>query len=92
MENMYVQVIRVILALVAIVAAMYAFSRFGGKLMKFNLKPKETPYGLKKAEMIHLGYKKFVSVVEVKDRVLVIGMGEKELTLLSQWTKEDKEI
>jgi flagellar biogenesis protein FliO len=91
MDNIYVQVIRVILVLVAIVATMLIFYRFGGKL-KFNLRPKETSYGLKKVDMIHLGYKKFVSVLEIKDRVLVIGMGEKELTLLTQWKKEGEEI
>jgi flagellar biogenesis protein FliO len=41
--------------------------------------------------MIHLGYRKFVSVVEIKDQILVIGMGEKELSLLARWTKEEKE-
>jgi flagellar biogenesis protein FliO len=91
MENIYVQVIRVILVLVAIVAVLLVFNRYGSKL-KLNLKQRETPYSLRKADMIHLGYRKFVSVVEVKDRVLVIGMGDKELTLLTQWIKEDKEI
>ncbi len=90
MENMYAQIIRVILVLTAIVAALLIFYRYGTKF-KFNLKQKETPYSLRKVDMIHLGYKKFVSVVEVKDRILVIGVGEKDLSLLAQWTKEDKE-
>jgi flagellar biogenesis protein FliO len=91
MENMYVQLIRVVLVLVAIVSAMFLLYRYAGKF-KLNLRPKDTPYNLRKVDMIHLGYKKFVSVVEVKDRVLVIGVSDKDMSLLTQWTKEDKEI
>jgi flagellar biogenesis protein FliO len=90
MENIYLQVIRVVLVLIAMVGCLLIFRRYGSKI-KFNLKPRETPYGLKKVDMIHLGYRKFVSVLEVQDRVLVIGMGDKELTLLAQWTKEGKQ-
>lgn len=78
MENIYLQIIRVILVLTAIVAAMFILRRYGGKL-KLNLKPNNTPYNLRKTDTIHLGYRKFVTVVEVQDRVLVIGMGEKSL-------------
>jgi flagellar biogenesis protein FliO len=39
---------------------------------------------------MYLGYKKFISVVEVKDYVLVIGGGDKEISLLAKWKKEDK--
>jgi flagellar biogenesis protein FliO len=91
MDNIYMQTIRVILVLAAIVAAMFFMYRYAGKF-KFNvMRQKETPYGLKKIDMIHLGYKKFVSVVEVKNHVLVIGVGEKDLSLLTQWTKEKEE-
>jgi flagellar biogenesis protein FliO len=41
-------------------------------------------------DTIHLGYKKFISVVEVKDHVLVLGVGEKEMSLLTKWKKEEK--
>ncbi|MBA4417575.1 MAG: hypothetical protein C0392_06665 [Syntrophus sp. (in: bacteria)] len=92
MENMYVQIVRVFLVLVAIVSGMFILYRYGSKFKFKMLKQQETPYSLKKIDMIHLGYKKFVSVVEVKDRVLVIGVGEKDLSLLTQWTKEDKDI
>jgi flagellar biogenesis protein FliO len=89
MENIYVQMIRVILVLAAVVATMFFLYKYAGKF-KFNvMKQKETAYSLKKIDTIHLGYKKFVSVVEVKNHVLVIGVGEKDLSLLAQWTKED---
>ncbi len=88
MESIYVQMIRVIFILAAIVAVIFFLYRYSGKF-KFNMmRQKETAYSLKKIDMIHLGYKKFVSVVEVKNRVLVIGVGEKDLSLLTQWTKE----
>lgn len=92
MENVYTQVIRVVLALIAIVAFMLILYRYAGKFkLNLNLKQKETPYSLRKLDMIHLGYRKFVSVVEIKDQILVIGMGDKELSLLARLTKEDKE-
>jgi flagellar biogenesis protein FliO len=91
MESIYAQIIRVILVLVAIVAAMFILRRYGDKF-KLNLKPRQTPYGLRKADTIHLGFRKFVSVVEIKDRVLIIGTGDKEITLLAQWTREEKDL
>jgi flagellar biogenesis protein FliO len=92
MENAYGQIIRVVLALIAIVAFMLILYRYAGKLkFNLNLKQKTTPYNLKKLDMIHLGYRKFVSVVEIKDQILVIGMGEKELSLLARLTKEEIE-
>jgi flagellar biogenesis protein FliO len=87
MESIYGQIIRVILVLIAIVAAMLAFRRYGGKYKLDLMRQKETPYSLKKLNTIHLGNRKFVSVVEVSDRILIIGIGEKDLTLLTQWTK-----
>lgn len=85
-------ILRVILVLIGIVAAMVFLYRIASK-HKFDLiKPKGTEYGLKKADTLHLGYKKFISVVEVKDHVLVLGVGEKEMSLLTTWKKEDTAI
>lgn len=91
MENMYAELIRVLLVLTAIISGIFVLYRYGSRF-RFNVKQKETPYGLKKLDMIHLGYKKFVSVVEVKDHILVIGVGEKDLSLLAEWTKEVREV
>lgn len=83
-------IMRVILVLIGIVAGMVFLYRLAVKY-KFDLiKPKGTEYGLKKVDTIHLGYKKFISVVEVKDYVLVLGVGDKEMSLLTKWKKEDK--
>jgi flagellar biogenesis protein FliO len=85
-------ILRVILVLIGIVAGMVFLYRLASKY-KFDLiKPKGTGYGLKKVDTLHLGYKKFISVVEVKDHVLVLGIGEKEMSLLTKWKKEDKAI
>jgi flagellar biogenesis protein FliO len=86
MENMYWSVIKMLLAIVVFGCAALAFYRYGHRL---KLKPVAKAYGLRKVETIHLGYKKFVSVVEIRDRVLVIGVGEKELSLLTEWKNED---
>jgi flagellar biogenesis protein FliO len=87
MEGLFLSTIRVFLILAGIVAGLLVLRRYIGQ-GKFGLKPRDSGYGLKKADTLHLGYKKFVSVVEVKDYVLVLGVGEKEMVLLSQWKKE----
>jgi len=88
MMDVYLGIIKVFFILLGMIAVMILLYRYAGRL-KLNLKPKDTPYGLKKLDTIHLGYKKFVSVLEVKDYVLVIGVGEKEMSLLTRWKKED---
>lgn len=91
MENIYFSTMRMLLVVAAIAAAIFVFSRYSEKLkLRLGLKPAGKSFGLQKGETIHLGYKKFVSVVEVQDRVLIIGVGDKEISLLTSWQKEEK--
>lgn len=83
---MYWSVIKMLLVIVVFGCAILVFYRYGNRL---KLKPVAKAYGLHKVETVHLGYKKFVSVVEIKDHVLVIGVGEKELSLLTEWKNEE---
>jgi flagellar biogenesis protein FliO len=87
MENIYLSTIKMLLVLAAIVAGIIVLYRYSEKM---RLKPPGRSFGLQKGETIHLGYKKFVSVLEVKDHVLVIGVGEKEMSLLASWKKEEE--
>jgi len=87
MENIYFSVIKMLLVVVVLGCAVVLFYRYGDKL---KLRPASKSYGLQKVETIHLGYKKSVSVVEIRNRVLVIGVGEKELSLLTEWAREEK--
>ena len=89
MENIYYSALKMLLALAAMVFAAIVFYRYMGK-WRLNLGPKGRGYGLQKVETVNLGYRKFVSVIEIKNRVLVIGVGEKEMALLTQWEKEEE--
>jgi flagellar biogenesis protein FliO len=89
MMDVYTGIVKVVLLSLGIVAAIILFSRYAGKL-KFPLRPQSSSYGLKKVDSLYLGYKKFISVVEVKDYVLVVASGDKEMSLLAKWKKEDK--
>lgn len=89
MMEIYLNIMRVIFVLAGIVAGMILLYRYAEKY-KLGLTSKGTAYGLRKMDTIHLGYKKFISVVEVKDYVLVLGIGEKEMSLLAKWKKEEK--
>lgn len=86
--DMYLGIIKVILIMAGMIAGIYLLSRYATKMnFKFGTK-NSSGYGLKKVDTIYLGYKKFISVVEVKDHVLVIGAGEKEMSLLARWKKQ----
>jgi flagellar biogenesis protein FliO len=89
MENMYFSVIKMLLVIVVFGCAILLFQRYGGKLKQRIASKNSAP---RKVETIHLGYKRFVSVIEIKDRVLVIGVGEKELCLLADWRNEEKAL
>ncbi len=89
MENIYYSAVKMLLALAAMVFAAIVFYRYMGK-WRLNLGPKGRGYGLQKVETVNLGYRKFVSVIEIKNRVLVIGVGEKEMALLTEWKKEEE--
>jgi len=91
MMDIYLNFIKVILVLIGIVAGMILLYRYADKY-KFNLKKKNSEYSFKKHDTLHLGYKKFISVVEIKDYILVVGVGDKEMSLLARWKKEDNKI
>jgi flagellar biogenesis protein FliO len=88
MMDAYVYIVKVLFALLGIVAGMVLLYRYSERL-KVRMKPRGMDYGLRKLDTIHLGYKKFVTVLEVKDHILVVGAGEKEMVLLTQWKKEE---
>lgn len=91
MIDIYTSIIKMIFIMLGIVAGIVLFARYAGKL-KLPFRSEEQNYGMKKVGSLYLGYRKFVSVVEIKDHVLVIGGGDKELSLLAKWKKEDKEL
>jgi flagellar biogenesis protein FliO len=93
MMDTYLGLIKVVLILFGIVASMIVLYRYSGKLkLKLNLRPGQSAYKLSKPASIYLGYKKFISVVEVNEHVFVVGVGDKEMTLLAKWEKADKNI
>lgn len=90
MIDVYTGIIKMIFILLGIVAGIVFFARYSGKF-KLPFRADEQNYGMKKIGSLYLGYKKFVSVVEINDHVLVIGGGDKEVSLLAKWKKEDKQ-
>ncbi|HVN98177.1 MAG TPA: flagellar biosynthetic protein FliO [Syntrophorhabdaceae bacterium] len=90
MIDIYTGIIKVVLVMLGLGAGVILLVRYSGKFKFPALTSQNQGYGLKKAGSLYLGYKKFISVVEVKDYVLVIGGGDKEITLLAKWKNEDK--
>jgi flagellar biogenesis protein FliO len=92
MDEIYVNLIKVILLLLGLLGVMALLYRFLGKqkgLLRFS--GLKTGGYVKKLETVHMGNRKFLSVVEVKDHILVIGVGQENMVLLAQWPKAEKE-
>jgi flagellar biogenesis protein FliO len=91
MDSMLLGTIRMLLVAVGLACAIGLVYRYRDRL-QLKLRPTPRAFGMQKVETLHLGYRKFVTVVEIQDRVLVVGIGDKEITLLSQWRKEEKDL
>ena len=87
--DIYVGIIKMVLLMLGMIAGIILFARYAKKF-KFP-GSQTTGYDIKKAGSVYLGYKKFVAVVEVQGHVLVVGAGEKEMTLLATWKKDEEE-
>ncbi len=84
----YLGIIKVIFVMAGMIAGIYLLSRYAGKL-NLRFRPKDAArYGLRKVDTIYLAPRKFIAVVEVKDHVLVVGSGDKEISLLAKWRKQ----
>jgi flagellar biogenesis protein FliO len=59
--------------------------------LKLNLKLQSGDAAIKKGETIHLGHRKFLSVVDVKDRTFLLAIGQDQVSLLYHWEKEKRE-
>lgn len=88
---MLIDLLKVIFALLFIVSGMVLLYRYSDKL-KFNLKRTKSPYNLKKVDTIFLGTKKSISIIEVEDYVLVLGVGEKDIRTLLKWKKPKETV
>jgi flagellar biogenesis protein FliO len=92
MDPIYVSLIKMISVLAIIVFGLVVTYRYARRLKIPSLGIRENPYGLKKTGTLHLGFRSFVTVVEVADHVLVLGNSEKELRLLAKWKREDRDV
>ena len=86
-EEMYGDFVKVILVLVGLLGCLGILYKVTARL-RGNWSSRSAAYGLRRVETIPLGYKKFISVVEIKDEVLVIGVGQDTISLLAQLKKE----
>lgn len=89
MEELYAGILKVTLFLIGTIGLLAILRKHR---FRFALSGEKRENGsIKKLDTVHLGYRKFVSVLEIKDRVLIVGISDKEISLLAQWRKDDKE-
>jgi len=90
MTDIYTGVIKVIFVMIGLAACIIVLARYAGKMKLPGVLRSGGKGGtVKKVDSLYLGYKKFVSVIEVQGHVLVVGSGDKEMFLLAKWKKED---
>lgn len=87
MESVYIAFAKVILILLAMLGILAVLHRYAGRF-RLNLKPRSGGSVIKKGETIHLGYRKFLSVVEVRDHIFLLAVGQEQVSLLFHWKKE----
>lgn len=91
MESIYIAFAKVILVLLAMLGILVVLHRYAGKLkLNLNLGARTGDPVIKKGETIHLGYRKFLSVVEVRDHVFLLAVGQDQVSLVYQWKKEEE--
>lgn len=88
---MFLDLLKVIFALLFIVSFMILLYKYSDKF-KLNLKKTKSPYSLKKIDTIYLGARKSISIIEVEDYVLVLGVGDKEIRTLLKWKKTKEQV
>ncbi|HEX2965984.1 MAG TPA: flagellar biosynthetic protein FliO [Syntrophorhabdaceae bacterium] len=91
MIDVYTGIAKIVFIMIGIIAGIILFSRYAAKI-KLPFRTEEQSYNIKKVGSLYMGYKKFISVVEINNHVLVVGGGDKELSLLAKWKKEDTAV
>jgi flagellar biogenesis protein FliO len=83
--------LRVAFALLGLVCLLILFLRKAGKtgdaflfLKKLGMKSGTDTHFLKRIDTMSVGYKKYIVAVEAGSYVLVVGVGEKEITPLAR--------
>ncbi|HOP85391.1 MAG TPA: flagellar biosynthetic protein FliO [Syntrophorhabdaceae bacterium] len=89
--EMFLDLLKVIFALLFIVSFMVLLYKYGDKF-KIGIKKTKSPYSLKKMDTIYLGARKSISIIEVDDHVLVLGVGDKEIRTLLKWKKTKESV
>ena len=89
--EMFFDLLKVIFALLFIISGMILLYKFSDKV-RLNLKKVKSPYNLKRIDTIYLGPRKSISIVEVEDYVLVLGIGDKEIRTLLKWKKTKEPV
>lgn len=87
MESIYIALAKVIFVLLSMLGILAVLHRYAGRF-RLNMKARTGDATIKKGETVHLGYRKFLSVVEVKDHVFLLAVGQEQVSLLHHWKKE----
>lgn len=90
MEELYAGIIKVVLFLLGCLALVVIMKKQGLKFSQKGERAQENR-SIKKLDTVHLGYRKFVSVLEIEGRILVVSVSDKEISLLAKWRKDERE-
>lgn len=86
--DLSIYILKLLLFLLLFLFVLFLFLRYGKRLKFTELKKEKN--GLKRIDTLYLGYKRFLSLVEYENRFFLIGVGDKEISLLDSWTREER--
>ncbi|MCX8022116.1 MAG: flagellar biosynthetic protein FliO [Syntrophorhabdaceae bacterium] len=87
------EILKVLFVLVGLVVGIVFLYRLTEKLrLKYQLGRTPGGYTIKKVGSMYIGYKKQIAIVEIEEHIFVLAIGEKEITPLANWKKEERPL
>lgn len=88
MDEFYLLLLKVIIFLFGMTGLLVLMKRYGFRL-KDGSKDGNYQREIRKLDSLPIGFRRYLLVLEVKDRIIVVGVSEKEMTPIAQWKKEE---
>lgn len=87
MDEFYLILIKVTLFILGMMGLLVLMKRYGLRI-KENFEKREGRE-IRKVDSLPIGFRRHLILLEVMDRIIVIGVSEKEITPVALWKKED---
>jgi len=80
-------IVKLVMFFVAFFCGALLLYRYRGRVAH-NFFAKNNSMGLKKRDTLYVGYKKYITLVEFEEYLFLVGVGEKDITILHSWKRD----